>query len=412
MMKKETVFSAKKLLFTLFIFMIFVSFVGADDSLVLKVGTVLRGDGRILKNAVIVIKDGKIDSIRRDYGTKKDPNTLEFENCVATPGFIAANADIDVVKQTNEERSEFTPLMNLLYSINPRAVDFEKAWRNGVTCVYLAPGNSNVFNGTGTVLKTKGSSPQEMFVKNEVHLKVTLGREPARGNRPPSFRGPVTLRNRRPQNRMGIIFIIRNGFINLQNRSQVPDSKLSSEELLLRKVLRREIPLRIRARSYMDIKSAFRMMEEFGYRWILEDGTDAHKYLDELRKHGIPVVYGPVYKTKGRRDFNRENDFYLAKTPLLLARKGIMFAFQNNPESPISELRDEAMYAVQLGLAKDTALKALTFNAAKILGVEDRLGTIDRGKDADILIFSGDPFEPRSRLKRVIINGNLLDPNK
>ena len=410
-MRRKNMFFLKKLFFTAFIFIIFTSLAGENPSAVLKVATMHRGDGRIIRNAVIVIKDGKIEYAGRDYGIKKGPNTFIFENSVATPGFIAANAYLDAARQTNEQRSEFTPLMNLLYSINPRADDLEKAWRSGVTCVYLAPGNANVFNGTGTVLKTKGNSPEEMLVKNDVHLKVTLGREPARGNRSPSF-GPVTLFNRRPQNRMGVIFIVRNAFINLQNRSRVPDAQLSPEELLLRKALRKEIFLRIRARSYMDIKSAFRMMEEFGYRWILEDGTDAHMYLDELKRHGIPVIYGPVYKTKRRSDFNRESDSYLAKTPLLLERKRILFAFQNNQVSPVSALREEAMYAVQLGVSKNTALKALTGNAARILGVENRLGTIVKGKDADILIFSGDPFEPSSRLERVIINGTLLDPDK
>lgn len=410
-MRNKKRLSTKTFILPLIVFFSSVLFASAQETIVIKAGKVLKGDGKILENVLIVVKEGKIEFVGKDYLIKKGTDILEFNESVITPGFIAANAHLNVTKQTNEEQSEITPEINLLYSINPRAEDFEMAWRSGVTCVFLAPGNLNVFNGTGTVLKTVGQTPQDMLVKNQVHLKVVLGREPGRGNRPPG-RDPIFLRTRRPQNRMGIIFIIRNEFTKLQNKSEVPDSDLSSEELILRRVLKGEMPLRIRARSYLDIKSALRMKEEFGYKWILEDGVDAYRYLDELKENKVPVIYGPVYRPKGRSDFNRENDFYLARTPVLLAEKGVIFAFQNNSESPISSLRDEVIYAVRLGLAKDAALRALTLDAAKILGVEDRLGTIEAGKDADLLIFNGDPFEPSSRLERVIINGKVFNPNK
>ena len=410
-MRNKKRLSTKIFILPLMVFFSSVLFATAQDTIVIKAGKALKGDGKTLENVLIVIKEGKIEFIGKDYRIQKGTDILEFKESVITPGFIAANAHLNVTKQTNEEQSEITPELNLLYSINPRAEDFEKAWRSGVTCVFLAPGDLNVFNGTGTVLKTVGRTPQDMLVKNQVHLRVTLGREPGRGNSPPRL-GPISLRTRRPQNRMGVIFVVRNEFTKLQNKSDVSDSELSPEEFLLRKALKGEMPLRIRARSYVDIQSALRMMEEFGYKWILEDGVDAYRYLDELKENKIPVIYGPVYRPKGRVDFNRENDFYLAKTPILLAEKGILFAFQNNDESPINSLRDEVIYAVQLGLAKDMALRALTLNAAAILGVEDRVGMIEAGKDADMLIFDGDPFEPSSRLERVIISGKVLNPNK
>lgn len=408
--------------------------VRADDVIALKVGTLLKGNGEVLKNAVIIIKNGKIEFSGVNYPVLKGTNILEFKEGVATPGFIAANAYLRISRETkekevttysredfsefrieripalNEERSETTPEMNLLYSVDPRSEDFAQAWRSGVTCVYLAPGNLNVYNGTGTILKTWGESPQNMAVRNMVHIKVTLGEEPAVGAK--GFRFDPGLRTRRPQNRMGVDSIFRRALIDLQNKSEVPESQLNPQELLFRKVLRGEIPLRIRAKSYVDIKAAFRYMEEFGFKWILEEGVDAYKYLDDLKNKNVPVIYGPVYRPKGRFDFNSENDFFRAQTPLLLAKKGILFAFQNNNKSPASALRDEAIYAVRLGLDKESALKALTFHAAKILGVEDRIGTVEKGKDADLLIFSGDPFSPSSRLEKVLINGKVMDPNK
>src|SRR4030065_2569213 len=246
-----------------------------------------------------------------------------------------------------------------------------------------------------------------MTVRNMVQIKVTLGEEPAVGAEGSRF--DPGLRTRRPQNRMGVDSIFRQALVDLQNKSELPDSQLNPQELLFRKVLRGEIPLRIRAKSYVDIKAALRYGEEFGFKWILEEGVDAYKYLDDLKNKNVPVIYGPVYRPKGRVDFNRENDFYRVQTPILLAKKGILFLFQNDAKSPIRALRDEAIYAVQRGLDEESALKALTFHAAKILGVEDRIGTAEKGKDADLLIFSGDPFSPSSRLEKVLINNKIFD---
>jgi imidazolonepropionase-like amidohydrolase len=414
----------------IFILTIFSGILAAQQSLMLKVGRLFQGDGRVLTDAVIVVKEGKIHFVGKYYPESKDLQVFEWKEGVAVPGFIAANAYMNVchqvkvaqatlrrgysykileVKGINEERSESTPEINLLGVIDPRSSDFEKAWRGGVTCVYIAPGNFNVFNGTGTVLKTFGQTPKSMLVKNNVHLKVTLGSGPASGG---GRFGDFGLKTRRPQNRMGVDFIFRYELFKAKQKKDLSEDELSFQERIFRQVLEQKIPLRIRARSYMDIKAAFRIMGEFGFQWILEDGVDAYKYFNELKKHNIPVIYGPVYKPVGRNDFNIEQDTYYEQTPVLMEEKGIRFAFQNNLVTPIDALRDEAIYAVRIGLSKEAALKALTHDAAIILGVEERLGTIKKGKDADILIFSGDPFDPASSLKRVMINGKLLDPDE
>lgn len=402
----------RKGLLPFFVLCFFIGIARSEPSFVLKGGTVLIGNGNVLKDAFVVVQGNKIALVGKSYRIEPGAEVLDLAGRFITPGFIAANAHMDVVKQMNEEGKEITPQMNLLYSIDPRAEDFDKAWRNGVTAVYLAPGNLNVFSGTGTVIKTKGKTPQDMLVRNHVHLKMVLGREPGEGNDSPRGFGPMLLRHRRPQNRMGVVFLIRYTLTCLQNKSDVPDGDLTPDELSFRRVLRGESSLRIRADSYMDIKTAFRLMEEFGYRWILEGGVDAYRYLDELESNNISVIYGPVYRKRGRGDFNRNDDSYMARTPVLLAEKGIRFAFQNNEESPISALRDEALHAVELGLSKKTALKALTLDAARILGVADRLGSIAAGMDADLLVFDGDPFEPSTSLKKVILDGKIFDPNK
>lgn len=426
----------RRLLQTVFCLVLVLRFaappVRADNAVVLKVGTLLKGDGQVLKDAVILIINGKIESVGKSAVIPHGAAIHEFRTAVATPGFIAANAYLRISRETrevemtrydesfnikrfkvlalNEERSETTPEMNLLYSVDPAAKDLAMAWRSGVTCIYVAPGSQNVFNGSGTVLRTWGRTPQEMVVRNPVDIRVTLGEEAGTGD--PGFSVDPSLRTRRPENRMGVDSIFRAALINLQNKSRVPDSELDPQERLFHEVLRGETRLRIRARSYMDIKAAFRYMEEFGFRWILEEGVDAYKFLDELKAKNVPVIYGPVYRPRGRSDFNSENEFYRPRTPVLLAEKGILFAFQNNNQSLLSSLRDEAIYAVGLGLDRGSALRALTSHAARILGVEDRVGTIEKGKDADVLVWSADPFDPTSRLEKVLVYGIVLDPHE
>ena len=385
----------------------------AEESLILKVGSLMVGNGQILKNAVIVIKEGKISSVSQ-YMPNIEATTLDFSSGIATPGFIAANASMNVTPQKNEEMSEITPSLNLIHAVDPQSPDFAKAWKSGVTCVYISPGNINVINGTGTILKTYGSKAQDMLVKNNVHVKVVMGNEPGQGNSYPRRPGQsFTMRTRRPMTRMGSIYLIRNELLKAQKNMDAPENQLEAGEILIRKVLNQEIPLRIRARCYLDIKSILRIVEEYeGFRWILEDGVDAYRYFDELKASRIPVIYGPVFKVKGRPDYSMESERYKAMMPVLMAKKGILFAFQNNEFCPINHLRDEAIYAVQLGLSEKDALMALTQNAARILGIDSNLGTVEKGKDADILIFSGNPFLPTSRLERVLINGKDLNPNE
>ena len=267
----------------------------AQDPVVIKAGTVHIGNGNVLRDVYVVAEAGKIVFVGKGYAAKPGAYVLDLSDKVLTPGFIAANAHMDVMGQMNEEGKEVSPRINGLYSIDPRAKDFCEAWMGGVTSVYVAPGNLNVFPGTGTILKTNGRTPQDMLVLNQVHMKMVLGREPGRGNQSPRGFGPMLLRNRRPQNRMGVVFIIRYELTNVQNKRNLPDAELTPDELVFRQVLQGKIPLRISAKSYMDIQTAFRLEEEFGYRWILEGGVDAYRYLDELEANGIPVIYGPVY---------------------------------------------------------------------------------------------------------------------
>lgn len=389
---------------------------GAEGTII-RVGTLLVGNGIVVRNAVIVTEGRTLIYAGPSYlyapDGAKDRATLDFPKGVAVPGFIAADAVMRVGKTRNEEMSECTPAIDLLDSIDPDADDLNLAWKSGVTSVYLAPGADNVIAGRGCVLKTRGRTPREMLVENDLHLRIVLGNGPNRGNSYNRYGDGFTMRTRRPKTRMGGIALIRESLFNAMKKMDLPDSRLTADELVLRRALKGEIPVRFRAASYLDIEAAFRIVKEFkGIRWILEDGVDAYRFLDELKTANIPVIYGPVYKQIGGVNFNRQMDHYEADTPLGLDNNGILLAFRNDETTSIGALRDEAILAVSLGMGRDRVLAALTINPARILGLDKRLGTIEKGKDADILIFDGDPFSPASRLEKVIIDGKAGDPHE
>jgi imidazolonepropionase-like amidohydrolase len=182
------------------------------------------------------------------------------------------------------------------------------------------------------------------------------------------------------------------------------DRDLQLEALV--KVLNGEIPLRAHAHAADDIMTAIRIAEEFNIQLTIEHGTSSHKIAPELARRNIPVLIGPSITARVKVEL-RDRTY---KTPALLHAAGVKIALiTDHPFLPISSLRLEAALAIREGLPHDVALKAITLNAAEIIGVSDRIGSIEPGKDADLVVFSGSPFELASTIEKVFINGQLID---
>jgi imidazolonepropionase-like amidohydrolase len=297
--------------------------------------------------------------------------------------------------------------MRVKHAVEPHAPQFYHARELGVTTALVTPGDRNVIGGRGAVLKTTGTVVDEMIVEEDAVMVMGLGASTKR-----SEGAPMT--------RMGITAMARETLVKAQEYMQKAESAengngsakrdLDMEALI--PVLKGEVPVIFHAERRDDIHTALRIADEFGLDIILDGATDAYKVLDELRARGIPVIVEDLFRGVG----SIEDEGFDPASPAMLSEAGIRIAFRSRINSgwftpgssrPGGDLLEIASYAVKNGLDPEAALRSVTIDAARIIGVEDRVGSLEAGKDADILILAGHPFLTRSVPEAVFIDGRL-----
>lgn len=317
-----------------------------------------------------------------------------------------------------EQSSEVTPHLRVLDSVDLHSPDFARLARGGVTTVFVSPDSASVIGARGAIVKTAGRLGQRV-VRAADAVKVSLGEDPcARGasNQLP-YGGWATFHMRRPTTRMGVDWVLHKAFYDAQRAAAgLPlkgvDVPAAAAIPILQGVLKGEIPLRVQARQQLDIFEMLRTAREFNLRFTLEEATEAYQCLDELKAAGVPVIYGPIYDVpQGYRSFVGEGEDGRLNTPARLAERGIAFALT------AQELRDEeglvrqGMYAVRYGLTKAQALAAITSVPAELMGLKGKVGVLAAGAAADLVVWSGDPFDASSRAKLVFIDGKVVSRN-
>jgi imidazolonepropionase-like amidohydrolase len=248
-------------------------------------------------------------------------------------------------------------------------------------------------------MKTSGIVVDEMAVRVPVGLKAALGENPKR-----SYGSD----KKTPATRMANAAILREALTRAQNylnKKEPPERDLKMEALA--RVLRREIPLRVHAHRADDIMTALRIAGEFGVELVIEHCTEGHLVARQLAEKNIPVVIGPVITNRAKVEMQ---GLTLA-TARTLAEAGVRFAIMtDHPVVPIQYLAASAALVVRGGLSVDHALRAVTIDAARVLGLDKRLGSIETGKDADIVVLNGHPLDIISRVEHVFINGKKVFP--
>jgi len=386
--------------------------------------TVWVGDGSVVDDATLVVEDGAVVSL----DSSAPPDAAETVDCsgrILLPGFVDAHAHTGISgdampgdSDTNETSEAITPYTRTLDAIFPGEVGFDDARRGGVTTLGITHGSANPIGGQLTVLKAAGSVVDDMVIRFPAGIKMALGENPKRvGDR----------NNRAPLSRMGSAYLARKAFIEAleyrrdwehheqrvaaeerkpeEERAPIrpPKRDLGKEALLL--VLDREIPVRNHAHRMDDIRTAIRLAEEFGYRLVIDHATEAWRIPEELASRGIPVAVGPLNTSRYKHEIAH-------RTP---ATAGIMHAhgvevsiMTDSPVNPIHTLRDLVILAIREGLPEDQALQTVTINPARLLGVDDRVGTLEPGKDADFIVFDGDPWDGRNKVRQTYIDGTLV----
>ena len=381
-----------------------------DAVTVLRGARVLPANGPAIDKGIVVMASGRIVAVGGlDLEVPGGATVLDCAGKVITPGLVDASTTLGIAGDSNEQGDEITAAVNVVDAIDPKDKGLLRALRSGVTTVQVNPGNRNVIGGLGAVLKTHGATVERMLVREDSGLRLTMGLEPSSGNRAVRGGTPASMFYRRPTTRMGVVWETRQAFYQAQayaERKTIPDGPppdFDADMEVLVRALRGELIVRTTARAEQDIRTALRLATEFGYKTVLEEATEAWSAIDAIVEAGVPVILSaPSRSAVG------DGAEVRWATARLLASRGVRFALCTGADTGALELAREAMFAVRFGLDRDAALRAITVDAARLLAVEDRVGALAPGLDADVVLWSGDPFEPSSAVISVWVAGEQV----
>ena len=384
--------------------------------LAIKGGKILTITDGVIEGGTILIDGGKIVKVGKRIKVPEDAEVIDVTGKVVMPGLIDAHCHIGIIEEKigwaggdgNEATDPATPHMRALDAIKANADEggLEAAVKAGITTVQILPGSANVIGGTGVVVKTAPKVvTDDMVIRNPSGMKIAFGENPRRVYGEGLKKTPST--------RMGVAAILREwlqktvNYMEKKDRFKDDPEKMPEVDIKLEAlipVLKGEIPLRAHAHRADDVATAVRIAEEFGVKMSWEHATEGHRIAEWIAEKGVPAVWGPSLMSRPKWEM-RELSF---DTPKALHDAGVKFAFQTDSMGAnIAYLPISAGLAVKHGLPYEEALKAITINPAEILGVADRVGSIEKGKDADLRILDGDPLELRTRVEMVLIDGEI-----
>lgn len=347
-----------------------------------------------------------------NFKERKGEEILDVDGAWVLPGLIESHAHIGIIEEKwgaigddcNEETNPLTPILRAIDAVNPMDPAFHNAIKAGITSVMTGPGSANVVGGQFVFMKTQGRCVDNMVIKSPAAMKVVFGENPKTtyGNQ-----------NMLPSTRMGTAALIRKVlFEAVQYKKNKESGQLDKEDFEMEPwlpVLNKEIPLKAHAHRADDILTAIRIAKEFDLDITIDHGTEGHLIVDEIKASGYPVIVGTDLTSRSKLEV-QNMDF---KTNEVINDAGILFSITtDHPVALIQYLPICAGLAVREGLPMEAALKAITINAAKICRVEDRVGSLKEGKDADIAVFSRNPLETFTKTIYTIIDGQTIYENK
>lgn len=380
-------------------------------------GKLITMDAKNFDGGYIKIRDGKIFEVgdMKDFsndGTK----TIDADGAVITPGMTDAHSHIGMWEDGiafegddgNEDTDPATPQLRALDGINPSDRAFSEAVRAGVTTVVVGPGSANPIAGQILAMKTAGVCADDMVIAEPIGIKMAFGENP---------KSVYHDKNQAPVTRMGTAAVIRETLGKAKEYAEQidkyngdpenedkPEWDFKQEALL--PLIRREIPVHAHAHRIDDIFTAIRIAKEFNLKLILVHGTEAHLAADRIAREGIPILSGPILTDRSKPELRNQSEDAAAR----LAEAGVPIALvTDHPETPEKFLALCAQTAVNAGLEPMEALKAVTINPARICGIDNRVGSITEGKDADLIIWDGEPMSIGFRPRTVLCGGMIIE---
>ena len=380
------------------------------QNLVVRGGTVHTMAGEPIEGGVVVITEGKIAAVGAADEVDVPADYRVIEAAVVVPGFIDTRGTVGLTGMLNQpgdqdqldSSSSVQPELRAIDAYNPLdpLVDYVRDY--GVTTVHTGHAPGALISGQTCIVKTRGTTVDEALVKGEAMVSVTIGNGARRsGGASPGTRGKM-------------VSMLRQELLNARDYSEKQadedETKRPARDLkleIMAKVVRGEVPLLVHANRAQDIASVLRLAEEFGdVKFVFDSAAEAYLLTAEIKASGFPVLIHPAMQ---RSSAEAENQSF--ETPAKLREAGIPIALQSGYEAYVPKVRVllfEAGVAATNGLGFDGALEAITVDAAEILGISDRVGTLEVGKDGDVALFDGDPFEYTTHCIGTVIEGELL----
>ena len=360
--------------------------------------------------ADILIDGGKIVKIGKDLSAE-GAEVIDATGLQVYPGFVEAHCHIGLDgygigyegHDYNEMNDPVTPQVQAIDGINPFDPCMKMAAKAGVTCFATGPGSSNSIGGTFAAIKPVGTRVDNMIVKFPIAMKCAFGENPKRCYQKQGISSRMTnaakIREALNKAKFYKAKIEAAG----DDASKLPAYDQKSEALI--PVLNHEIPLKAHAHQANDIFTAIRIAKEFGVGLTLEHVTEGHMIVDELAKENLPLAVGPTFGHASK--FELQNKTW--ETPGILAKAGCHVSIITDaPVTPLHYLPLCAGLAIKAGMDEYDALRAVTINPAEHIGIADRVGSLEEGKDADVVIVDGCPFDVTGVIKHVLINGEKV----
>ena len=387
------------------------------EKLLIKQANIHSGVEKEVLVGDVLVEHGKIVKIEEIItgGQMNDATVLDAYGYDLYPGFVDAHCHLGLDghavefpgQDFNEMSDPVTPQLSAVDGINPQDETFRMAREGGVTCVATGPGSSNVIGGTFCAIKTYGERIDDMLVKEKAAMKIAFGENPKNCYKDKGFASRMSIAAKlREMLKKAQIYqkkLELAGYPGRIDYNKLPEYDVKLEALL--PVLKKEIPLKAHAHRADDIFTAIRIAKEFDVDLRIDHTTDGALIAEALAKEGYPVAVGPSFGHASKYELKNKG----FGTVAALARAGCQVSIIT--DSPVTEGRYLALCAGRAiceGLDEFTALQAITINAAKHIGIADRVGSIEVGKDADFVLVKGSPFAVDTRILYTIIDGKIV----
>ncbi|MAF66914.1 MAG: hypothetical protein CMJ84_14820 [Planctomycetes bacterium] len=379
----------------------------AGQNLAIFADVVYTSTGEVIEGGMVRVRDGKIRVVSKGAPAEDDVHVA-----AVTAGMIDLSGRI-LSSRAVEQSNEITPHVRATDAIDLFSVSWDRQLRSGVTCVMISPPDDNVIGGLSAVVKTGGPrSLSARTVKADAALRGAFGSQPSRRNHP-AFGRPTDFFSRRPTTRMGVEWEWRKAMYDAIAAASDETRAFAGHERLMQ-AMRGELPVVAQAWATQDIRTAVFLVEEMaghvegGIRLVIDAGAEAWKEPELLVRSGSAVIL-PPFDHDGRTS---DGAFMAWNVAALLAEKGVPIALSSHDARGADDrLAVQGAWARRGGLSFADTLAAVTLTPARMIGVDDRLGSIEVGKDGDLALWNATPFEAGSRVIGVVLDGELvLDP--